>query len=194
MLLNCGVGEDSWESLGQKGNPTNQSYRKSVLNIHCKDQCWCWNSNTLATWCKELTHLKRPWCWKILKAGREGDDRGWDGCMPSPMWWTWVWVGSGHWWWTGKPGVLQFMGSLGVRHNWVNELNWTDLKDSLVAQLVKNLPTILETWIWSLDWANPLEKETATHSSILAWRIPMDRGAWLAIAHRVAKSQTWLSN
>ena len=48
---------------------------------HWKDWCWGWNSNTLATWCEELTHLKRPWCWEILKVGGEGDDRGWDGWM-----------------------------------------------------------------------------------------------------------------
>ena len=62
--------------------------------------------NTLATWCKELTHLKRPWCWERLKAGGEGDDRRWDGWMASLTWWTWVWVSSGGWWWTGRPGVL----------------------------------------------------------------------------------------
>ena len=56
--------------------------------------------------CKELTHLKRPWCWERLKAG-EGEDRGWDGWMASPIQWTWVWVNSGSWLWTGKPGVLQ---------------------------------------------------------------------------------------
>ena len=64
---------------------------------------------TLATGCEELTHLKRPWCWKRLKAGGEGDNRGWDGWMASPTRWTWVWVDSGNWWWTGRPGVLRFM-------------------------------------------------------------------------------------
>ena len=76
----------------------------------------------LATWCKELTHLKRPWCWERLRAGGEGDNRGWDGWMASPTQWTWVWVGSGSWWWTGKPGVLQFMGSQIIRHDWATEL------------------------------------------------------------------------
>ena len=61
-----------------------------------------------------------------LKAGGEGDDRGGDGWMASPTWWTWVWASSRSWWWTGKPGVLQSMGSQGVRHNWATELNWTD--------------------------------------------------------------------
>ena len=73
-------------------------------------------------WCEELTHWKTPWCWERLKAGGEGDDRGWDGWTASPTWWTWVWVSSGSWWWTGKPGVLQSMGSQRVRHDWA--LNW----------------------------------------------------------------------
>ena len=124
MLLNCGVGEDSWESLGLQGVPTSQSYRKSVLNIHWKDWWWSWNSNTLATCCKELTHWKRPWYWERLKAGGEGDDRGWDGWMASLMWWTWVWVDSGSWWWTGKPGVSQSMRSQSWNY-WGTKLNWT---------------------------------------------------------------------
>ena len=122
MLLNCGVGEDSWESLGLQGDPASPSYRKSVLNIHWKDWCWSWNSNTLAAWCKELTHLKRHWCWERLRAGGEGDDRGWDGWMAPPTRWTWVWPSSGSWWRTGKPGVLQSMGSQIVGHHGANEL------------------------------------------------------------------------
>ena len=106
-----GVGEDSWESLGLQEDPTSLSYRKSVLNIHWKNWCLSWNSNTLATWCEELTHLKRPWCWGRLKAGGEGDDSGWDGWIASLTQWTWVWVNSGSWWWTDRPGVLQSMGS-----------------------------------------------------------------------------------
>ena len=80
-----------------------------------------WNSNPLATWCEELTHLKRPWCWERLGEG-EGDDRGWDGWMASPTQWTWVWVDSGSWWWTGRRGMLQSMGSQSIGHNWVTEL------------------------------------------------------------------------
>ena len=95
MLLNCGFGEDSWESLGQIGDPASPSERKSVLNIHWKDWCWSWNSTTLANWCKELTHWKRPWCWERLKVAGEGDYRGWDGWMASPTQWIWVWVSSG---------------------------------------------------------------------------------------------------
>ena len=92
-LLNCGVGEDSWEFLGQQGDPTCLSYRKSVLNIHWKDWCWSWNSNTLTTWCEEPTQWKRSWCWEGLKAGGEVDNREWDGWMASLTWWRWVWVG-----------------------------------------------------------------------------------------------------
>ena len=109
---------------GLEGDPTSPSQRKSVLNIHWKDWCWSWSSNTLATWCRELTHLKRPWCWERLKAGGEGDDKGWDSWMASPTQRTWVWVNSGSWWWTGKPGVLQFMGLQRVGHDWATELNW----------------------------------------------------------------------
>ena len=75
MLSNCGVGEDYWESLGLQGDPSSLSKRKSVLNIHWKNWCWSWNSNTLAISCEELTHWKRPRCWERLKAGREGEDR-----------------------------------------------------------------------------------------------------------------------
>ena len=71
------------------------------------------------------THWKRPWCWERLRAGGEGDDSGWDGWMASLKWQTWVWVGSGSWWWTGKPGMPQSIGSQRVRHDWATELNWT---------------------------------------------------------------------
>ena len=123
MLLNCGVGEDSWESLGLQGDSP----------VHSNgDQSWVFfgrklklKLSTLATWCEELTHWKRLGCWEGLRAGGEGDDRGWDGWMASPTWCTWVWVNSRSWWWTGRPDMLQFMGSHGVEHDWATELNWT---------------------------------------------------------------------
>ena len=68
-----------------------------------------------------MTHLKRPWCWERLKVGGEGDDRGWDGWIASPTWWTWVWESSGSWWWTGKPSMLQSMGLQSP-----TQLNWID--------------------------------------------------------------------
>ena len=106
---------------------SNQSILKeNSPGCSLKDWCWSWNSHPLATWCKELTHLKRPWCWERLKVGREGDDRGWDGCMASPTQWRWVWVDSGSWWWTERPGVLWSMGSQRVRHDWATELYWTE--------------------------------------------------------------------
>ena len=127
MFFNCGVGEDSWESLGLQRDQTSPSSRKSILNIHWKGWCLSWNSNTVAIWWEKLTYLKRPWFWERLKAGGEGDDRGWNGWMASPIQWAWVSVDSGSWWWTGRPGVLQSMGSQRVRHNWITGLNWTEL-------------------------------------------------------------------
>ena len=84
-----------------------------------KNWCWSWNSNTLATWC-EVIHLKRPWCCEILKVGGEGCDRGWDGSIVSQTQWTWIWVSSQCWWWTGKPGS-----SWGQKHRQLS--NWTIL-------------------------------------------------------------------
>ena len=97
--------------FGLQGDHSSQYSRKSVLNIHWKDWCWSWNSNTLATWCKELTHWERPWCWERVKA--------------SPIRWTWVWVNSRSSWWSGKPGVLQSMGLEIVGYDWATILNWT---------------------------------------------------------------------
>ena len=97
----------------------------------------------------QTTHLKRPWCWERLRAGGEGDDRGWDGWMASPTWWTWVWVNSDSWWWTGRPGALRSMESQGVRHDWATELNWTRphelVKNSLrlKKQVVRKVPSML---------------------------------------------------
>ena len=144
MLLNCGVGEDSWESLGLQGDPTSPFWRRSVLNVHGKDWCWSWNFNTLATWWEELTHWKRPWCWERLKAGGEGNDRGWDGWMASLTQWTWVWASSRSWWWTGKPGMLQSMGSQRVRHDWVTEKKWMK---PLESKFFKN--HLLVPLLWS---------------------------------------------
>ena len=86
-----------------------------------RDWCWSWSSNNLATWWEELTHWKRPWCWKTLKAKGEEGGRGWDGWMASVTQWAWVWANSGRRWRTRKPGVLQSMDSWRVGHNWVTE-------------------------------------------------------------------------
>ena len=133
MLLNCGIGEDSWESLGLQGEPTSPSERISVLSIHWKDWYWNWSSNTLATWCEELTHWKRPWCWERLKVGGEGDDRGWDSWMSSPTQLTWVWVNSRSWWWTRRPCKLQSWTRHSVAELDTTEwLDWTELIDELL--------------------------------------------------------------
>ena len=97
------------------------AHLKSTQKIHWKD--WCWNSNTLTTWCEELTHWKRPWCRKRLRVGEEGHDRRWDGWIASPTQWTWVWVNSRSWWWSGRPGVLQFMGLQRIGHDWMTSLS-----------------------------------------------------------------------
>ena len=103
---------------------SNQSILKEISpEYSLEDWFWRWNSNTLATWCEELIHLKRPWCWERLKAGGEGDGRGWDGWMASPTRWTQVWVSSGSWWWPGKPGVLQSM----EWQSWTQLSDWTEL-------------------------------------------------------------------
>ena len=123
-----------------------------MLGVHWKGWCWSWNSNTLATSCEELTHWKRPWCWEGLGAGGEGDDRGWDDWMASLTRWTWVWVNSRSWWWTGRPGVLRFMGSQRVRQDWATELNWTwflffSYPNQIHQQMLLALPwTISNTW------------------------------------------------
>ena len=82
-----------------------------------------------------VTHWKRPWSWEELGAGGEGDDRGWDGWMALPTRWTWVWIDSRSWWWTWRPGMLRFMRSQRVGHNWVTKLNWTELR-ALVLFLI----------------------------------------------------------
>ena len=104
---------------------TTQSILKEISPEYSLERLMrSWSSNTLATWCKELTHLKRLWCWERLKAGGEGDDRGWDGWMASLSRWIWVWVNSGSWWWTGRPGVLQSMRSMQSMRSleWLNGL------------------------------------------------------------------------
>ena len=91
---------------------------------------------------------KRPWCWETLKVGGEGDDRGWNGWIASPTQWTWVWINSRSWWWTGRPGVLQSMESQRVRDNWATEWNWTPglQADSLQAEW-SGKPILLKTCV-----------------------------------------------
>ena len=106
--------------------PTKYKYIHSTKNIQI-DIKVTKSQTRLSDWTELMrrTHWKRPWCWERLKAGGEGDDRGWNGWMASLTWWTWVWVSSGNWWRIGKPGVLQSMESWRVGHNWATKLNWT---------------------------------------------------------------------
>ena len=120
------------------------SARRSILGVYLNDWCWSWNSNTLATGCEELTDLKRPWCWERLKAQGEGHDRGWDDWMASPTQLGWVWVNSGSWCWTGKPGVQEAMGLQNVGHDWADELLSPYSSLILCQQLYLNLLSIIE--------------------------------------------------
>ena len=149
--------------------------------VHWKDWCWSRNSNTLATQCKELTHLKRPWCWERLRAGGEGTTEdemvGWHHRLNGHGFgWT---LGVG--WQTGRPGVLQFMGSQRVRHDWATELNWTGNrkinyfytitnqslevnKDKFLKPRMVTHLHALEGWQrWSHSWGRK-EDEDSRHS------------------------------
>ena len=144
-----------------------------VLNIHWKNWCWSWSSNPLATWCEDLTHWKRPWCWERLKAGAEGDDRGWDGWMASPTQWTRVWASCRSWWWTEKPGMLQPMGSQRIGLNWVTEMNYDytvevtnrfkglDLIDWMPEELWTEVRNMYRRW-----WPKPSQKKKKCKKAI----------------------------
>ena len=112
LLRVPGTAGRSNQSINPKGNQSWILLEGQMLKLKLQ---------YFATWCKELTPWKRPWCWERLKAGGEWDDRGWDDWMASPTRWTWVWVSSGSWWRTRKPGVLQSMGLQSVGLNWATE-------------------------------------------------------------------------
>ena len=120
-----------------------------------------------ATFCEELTHWKRLWCWEGLGAGGEGDDRGWDGWMASWTRWKRVWVNSGRWCWTGRPGVLRFMGSQRVGHDWETELNWTE-NLSLDRFGWKDTACIPSVCIYRWTWEHSLWFRRAHYSSLYA--------------------------
>ena len=127
--------------------------------------------STLATSCTELTHWKRLWCWEGLGAGGEGDDRGWDGWMASLTWWTWVWVNSRSWWWTRRPGVLRFMGSQRVGHDWATELNWKDYKQFLSTLVSPGTQDCKEEWIYVHDGGKYQEgwNRVSNEQGVVVW-------------------------
>ena len=203
MLLNFGVGQDSrvpWTS-----RRSNQSILKESPNIQWRNWCWSWNSSTLATWCEELTHCKRPWCWESLKAAGKADDRGWVGWMASP----WVWASYRSWWWTRKSGMLQSVGwqsrtrlsdwtelwvwfesvlvsDLGFRPFFLGKLGFPDgSEDKESACNLGDSGLILGSgWSPGEGHGNPFQYSCLENS--------MDRGA--CRAHGVANSWTWLRN
>ena len=135
-LLNCGVGEDSRESHGLQGDPTSPFYRGSALGV-----LWC----SLVFFGRNDAKAETPVLWPLHARswliGKDSDaGRDWrqeekgttEDEMASLTRWTWVWVNSGRWWWTGRPVVLWFMGSQRVGHDWATELNWTE--DSSVLE------------------------------------------------------------
>ena len=151
MLLNCGVGEDSWESLDYK----------NIQPVHPKGhQSWVFFGRTDAKAETPILwppHVKSWLIGKDRDAGRDlgarqGDNRGWDGWKASPTRRTWVWVSSGRWWWTGSPGVLQFMGSQRVGHDWATELNRADEEMEVCPwSEISIVPAV-----YSGDWLNHL--------------------------------------
>ena len=124
-------------------NATNTLECKKIQPVHSEDQSWAFIGRTDAEaetpilWpphVKSWLIGKDPDTGRDLGAGGEGDNRRWDGWMASLTQWTWVWVNSGSWWWTRRPGMLQFMGSQRVGHDWATELNWTELHIQKVTQ------------------------------------------------------------
>ena len=121
-----------WRTGREQPCPLTENWIKDLLRMtHLSEQdpvsptvSLSHQETSISLFSLELTHWKRPWCWEWLKAGQERDDRGWDSRMASLIRWTWVWVSSGCWWWIGKTGMLQSMGSPRVRHDWATELNW----------------------------------------------------------------------
>ena len=152
----------------------------------------------LATSCKELTHWKRPWCWEGLRAGGEGDDRGWVGWLASLTRWTWVWVNSRSWWWTGRPGMLRFMGSQRIGQDWVTELVWTEHNLTLfkainTAKVNKSMKFAIRDivewgfccYCFHISWSSHYET-TRVKFLVLDWGIVL-----LSLFYECCKSCCW---
>ena len=114
--------------------------------INSREQkCQVWSSKTLATWCENLTHCKRPWSWERLRAGREGGNRGWDVWMASLIQRIWVWANSGRWSRTGKPGVQQSMGLQRAGHDLTSEQQ-CDLMKSHILKMKATFYLFSSMW------------------------------------------------
>ena len=113
-------------------------------------------------WCGQLTHWKRLWCWESLRAGGEGDNRGWDGWMASLTQWRWVWVNSRSWWWTGRPDVLQSTRLQTVRHDWATELNWTEGWPPRGLMPMCTSQDCCYQCLWLCPWGKPLPTQAFT--------------------------------
>ena len=147
MLLNYGV-EKTLES------PLDC---KEIQPVHPKgDQSWVFigrtdvEAETPILWpphAKSWLTGKSPDAWRDWGQEEKGNNRGWDGWMASPTWWTWVWINSRSWWWTGRPGVLRFMGWQRVRHDWVTELNWI-LTVSIIWEFSENWLFLHNKFLW----------------------------------------------
>ena len=133
ILLKCGVARRSNQSILKEISP---GCSLEGLMLKLKLQYF-------GHLMRRLTHWKRLGCWEGLGAGGEGDDRGWDGWMTSPTRWTWVWVNSGSWWWTGRPGVLRFLESQRVGHYWATELNCY-VYVSVKVKVAQSCPTLCD--------------------------------------------------
>ena len=158
MLSNCGVGEDSW--VLWTARRSNLSILKEISPEYSLEGLMLkLMLQYLATWCEQLTHWKRPWCWERLKAGGEGDNRGWDGWMPSPTRWTWVWASSGSWmdmeaWSRSFPYFLQFKSEFSNKEFmiWATVSSWSCFcwlyraSPSLAAKNIIILISVLTIW------------------------------------------------
>ena len=162
--------------------------RKEIQLVNAKgNQSWAFiertdaEAETPVLWAPGVKNwlMKRPWCWESLKAGGEGDDKRWDGWMASPIQWTWVWASSRSWWWTGKPGELQSMGSQRVRHNWVTQLNWSLKRSKISIWCRAMLSHFRCVWLQPMDCGQP---GSSVHESFQARiletvAVPCSRGS-----------------
>ena len=127
-------GEDSWESLGLQGDPT--ILKEISPGISLEGMMLKLKLQYFGHLMRRVDSLEKTLMLGGIGAGGEGADRGWDGWMASLTRWTRVWVNSGSWWWTGRPGVLRFMGSQRVGHDWSTDLIWSDTPVNLSPQSI----------------------------------------------------------